>query len=133
VTVQDCDITSWSGRGVVADRGANVKLINTKIHDCAATGAYAEKSSMRLHKCFINNNGKGPRTMSQGHSGLFFTKSHFVVSSCVITDNDYSGLCVYDTESTGILENTIISRNGAIQVLETVSGVLERRGQNVIL
>lgn len=133
MTVQDCDLTSWSGRGVVADRGANVQLLNTIVRDCAATGVYAEKSSVRLHKCFVNNNGKGPRTMSQGHSGLFFTKSNFFVSSCVITDNDYSGLCVYDVESTGVLENTIVSRNGAIQVLETASGVLERRGHNVIL
>jgi parallel beta-helix repeat protein len=132
LTVENCDITSSSGRGVVAARGARVHLLNSIIHDCAATGVYAENCYLELHKCLINNNGKGPRTMSQGHSGLFVTKSNFVITSCVITNNDYSGLCVYDIDSRGVLEDTTVSKNGTIQVLETVSGSLERRGINVI-
>ena len=72
----DCvDVTSWSGRGIVSVDGGHLKINNSYIHDCAATGIYIGGSGSRAtieHSDVIFNgqgNRKTRRGITAGHSG----------------------------------------------------------------
>jgi len=75
VTLDSVDVTSWSGRGVVHIHGGHLKISNSYIHDCAATGIYVggSGSSATIEQTDIVENGKGNkksrRGIGPGHSG----------------------------------------------------------------
>jgi hypothetical protein len=75
VTLESVDITSYSGRGVVNVDGGHVKIRNSYIHDCAATGIYIGGSGSRatIEHSDVISNGKGNkrnrRGIAAGHSG----------------------------------------------------------------
>ena len=69
------DVTSSSGRGIVNIDGGHVKIINSHIHDCAATGIYIGGPGSRatIEQSDVLHNGKGNthyrRGIASGHSG----------------------------------------------------------------
>ena len=75
VTLDSVDVTSYSGRGVVNIDGGHVKISNSYIHDCAATGIYVGGSGSRatIEQSDVIYNGKGNtrnrRGIAAGHSG----------------------------------------------------------------
>ncbi len=75
MTLDSVDVTSWSGRGVVHVDGGHLKIKNSYIHDCAATGIYVggSGSSATIEETDIVQNGKGNkksrRGIGRGHSG----------------------------------------------------------------
>ena len=75
VTLDSVDVTSSSGRGVVNIDGGHLKIANSYIHDCAATGIYVGGAGSRvsIEQSDIIHNGKGNRAhrrgIAAGHSG----------------------------------------------------------------
>ncbi|MGK3734254.1 MAG: hypothetical protein ACI8RD_003532 [Bacillariaceae sp.] len=69
------DVTSSSGRGIVNIDGGHVKIINSHIHDCAATGIYIGGPGSRatIVQSDVLYNGTGNilymRGIGRGHSG----------------------------------------------------------------
>ena len=72
VTFFDCDISSMTGRGVVATRGATVTLNQCRIHKCAATGVYigGEGTTGEALNCEVTSCGLGGERILRGHSGI---------------------------------------------------------------
>ena len=75
VTLDSVDVSSSSGRGIVNIDGGHVKIKNSYIHDCAATGIYVGGSGSRasIERSDVICNGKGNRRnrrgIAAGHSG----------------------------------------------------------------
>lgn len=75
VELDSVNITSWSGRGIVNVDGGDLKISNSYIHDCAATGIYIGSTGSRAHieSTDVIKNGRGnlrnSRGISAGHSG----------------------------------------------------------------
>jgi hypothetical protein len=75
VTLDGVGVTSSSGRGVVNIDGGHLKISNSYIHDCAATGIYVGGSGSRatIEQSDVIHNGKGNtrnrRGIAAGHSG----------------------------------------------------------------
>ena len=75
MTLDRVDVTSCSGRGIVNIDGGNLKISNSYIHDCAATGIYVGGlgSIATIEQSDVLYNGKGNtrnrRGIAPGHSG----------------------------------------------------------------
>jgi hypothetical protein len=75
VTLDSVGVTSSSGRGIVNIDGGHLKISNSLIHDCAATGIYVGGAGSRatIEQSDVIYNGRGNnrhrRGIAAGHSG----------------------------------------------------------------
>ena len=51
LVMRSCDVTGRSGRGIVASRGAAMSVVDTCVHDSAATGVYVGGNGSQVGIC----------------------------------------------------------------------------------
>eukprot|EP00533_Pseudo-nitzschia_delicatissima_P014439 CAMPEP_0197277028 /NCGR_PEP_ID=MMETSP1432-20130617/16398_1 /TAXON_ID=44447 /ORGANISM="Pseudo-nitzschia delicatissima, Strain UNC1205" /LENGTH=521 /DNA_ID=CAMNT_0042743173 /DNA_START=235 /DNA_END=1800 /DNA_ORIENTATION=+ len=123
VTLDCVDVTSWSGRGIVNVDGGHLKIKNSYVHDCAATGIYVggTGSSATIERSDIIGNGKGNkksrRGISAGHSGLYLEQGDASIIDCNISRNTLTGVSAISPDNAilNLQESELIS-NGTFQL-----------------
>jgi len=132
-TFVNCDISSESGRGVVATRGASIKFEGCTIHDSAATGIYVggESTSGEAIGCIIKGNGKGGGRVLRGHSGVFVDRAKFNISRSTISGNFLTGVSIVGEGGFSVVEDSIIDGNATLPI-DAGPRMLEMRGSNVM-
>ena len=70
--LQNCLVTSLSGRGIVMTGGASGELVDTTVYNCGATGLYVgdEETEVSLTRCNVINCGFGGRPASSAAAVL---------------------------------------------------------------
>mmetsp|Transcript_27466 Transcript_27466/g.75075 ORF Transcript_27466/g.75075 Transcript_27466/m.75075 type:complete len:616 (-) Transcript_27466:252-2099(-) len=120
----DCvDVMSSSGRGIVNIDGGHVKIYNSYIHDCAATGVYIGGSGSRvtLDQTDVLFNGKGNkrnrRGIAPGHSGIYVEQGQATITDCNISGNTLTGISVVSPDNAliNLRESDLVS-NGTFQL-----------------
>ena len=135
VVVDNCSLTSFSGRGVVAIDGGFARIKHSYIHNCAATGIYIGNPHLtggaHISNCDILSNGFGSRSemsngnfrnrgvISRGHSGIYLEQGALKMSSCNVSKNSLTGLsCVSEINCQLQCEDShvLFNGNGAIDL-----------------
>lgn len=120
--LERAEITSTSSRGVVATRGAHVCIVDSLIHNCAATGIYGAGRSTRLviQKCDVLYNGIGNRRtkgIPRGYSGRYIEESKAMIHDCNVCCNTSSGITIInDTAADVKMTHTDLLSNGSKSV-----------------
>ena len=103
--IDDCDITSASGRGVVTIDGAKSNISNSNIHDSAATGIYigGRGSAATMVTTDVVENGAGnarnPRGgVARGHSGVYVEQGTARLADCNVSRNSLTGISAISTD-----------------------------------
>ena len=128
VTVEECHVTSSSGRGVVATRGSRITLNESSIAECAATGMYLGECLSHcccvrspnvvhpggtttrgfMNDCVVTGNGRGGPTIARGHSGVFVDRCELSIERCRVQSNHLTGVSLIgDQSQTTITDSTI--------------------------
>jgi len=123
VTLDSVDVTSYSGRGVVNIDGGHVKISNSYIHDCAATGIYVGGSGSRatIEQSDVIYNGKGntrnSRGIAAGHSGIYLEQGRASIIDCNISRNTLTGISAISPDNAllSLQESDLVS-NGTFQL-----------------
>lgn len=107
VELNRVDLTSSSGRGIVAVGGAKVTMKDCFLHECAATGLYVagERTVVEAENSDIVGNGKGSSTgafVPSGHSGIFAVEGQLKIKNCNISWNMGAGMSVMDVQPVGV-------------------------------
>lgn len=116
--IHGCSIQSDSGRGVVVANGASLKLAQSTVHDCAATGLYVGHidSIVNIANCNILRNGFGPpddenddseTLIHPGHSGLYVEAAEAEIRNTLLAENCLTGLSVVRQGMVHISESDI--------------------------
>ena len=141
VDVSSCSFQSDSGRGIVVSRGARLHVINTTVHDCAATGIYIGDltTSAYIEKCNILRNGGGTRApppTRRHEEGPYFQEHEQNTNATIVTNQqgestnnhqgrDNSNIGIYNPQpfvppghsgmyleaSTAIVNDCLLSKN----------------------
>mmetsp|Transcript_24081 Transcript_24081/g.53833 ORF Transcript_24081/g.53833 Transcript_24081/m.53833 type:complete len:750 (+) Transcript_24081:583-2832(+) len=103
--IDDCDITSASGRGVVTIDGAVSNISNSNIHDSAATGIYigGRGSVATMVTTDVVENGSGNarnprRGVARGHSGVYVEQGTARLADCNVSSNSLTGISAISTD-----------------------------------
>lgn len=130
-SLEECSIQSDSGRGIVVKNGAEVILIRSSIHDCAATGVYVggDGSIVDIISSNILRNGFGRRPLDdvrlermrppgtrEGHSGLYIEQGDVEIRNTLIAENCLTGMSVVRGGSLH-LSHSVFVGNGADHIL----------------
>jgi hypothetical protein len=116
--LETVDVVSHSGRGVVVLDGAHVRIKDSYIHDCAATGVYVGGHGSRavLETVDVTENGKGNHRVggiAKGHSGIYIDQGVVSITDCNVSQNSASGVSVISPDLTELtLTKTDILTNG---------------------
>ena len=82
VTFDNCEISSKSGRGVVAIRGALLSMANSTVSKSAATGIYigGDGTTGEMSDCTVTDCGRGGQRVSRalGHNPRYSNPRHSV-------------------------------------------------------
>lgn len=117
VSVEGCDITSKSGRGIAISNGGKLTVNQSSIHSCAATGVYISdsNSTARIASTDIVFNGIGGQRLARGHSGVCLENNGTVsIRDCNISLNSGSGISIINTEVWRLnLSDSDVIGNGA--------------------
>jgi len=123
VTLDSVAITSSSGRGVVNVDGGHVKIRNSYIHDCAATGIYIGGSGSRatIEHSDVISNGKGNRRnrrgIAAGHSGIYLEQGHASIIDCNVSRNSLTGVSAISRDNSLLnLQDSDLVSNGTFQL-----------------
>ena len=129
-----CDITSSSGRGIVATRGASVTVSDCNLHDSAATGFYigGEGTQGEIKGCTVTENGKGGERVLRGHSGVFVDRAKLLVKKCSVKRNHLTGISLVGEGSYAQIEDTYIEGN-ATAAIDAPPGQVSFRGSNNVV
>jgi hypothetical protein len=103
--IERCSIQSDSGRGICVGAGASLRMNESTVHDCAATGVYVcdADSVCEISNCNILRNGFGTRTgpyegISQivppGQSGLYIEVGEADITNSLVAENCLNGMSV---------------------------------------
>jgi hypothetical protein len=121
-SIQDCEIVSHSGRGVVVNDGGNVTISRSYIHDCAATGIYVGSHAclLTLHESDLITNGFGNQLAASvgangvhpGHSGFYLENGNAALQDCNVSNNSSCGISVSSSESRLTLDHSDVVANG---------------------
>lgn len=96
--LNNVDVMSQSGRGIVAIDGGRVIARKCRIHHCAATGLFVAGlgSEATVEDCDIVSNGVGNRLSSRGvapgHSGIFVSQGYARVINSNVSHNSLTGI-----------------------------------------
>lgn len=120
----DCvNVTSWSGRGVVNVDGGDLKIKNSYIHDCAATGIYIGGTGSRanIESTDVIKNGRGnlrnSRGISAGHSGIYIEQGDASIVDCNVSRNSLTGISAINSDNAILnLEDSDLCSNGTFQL-----------------
>mmetsp|Transcript_64234 Transcript_64234/g.73956 ORF Transcript_64234/g.73956 Transcript_64234/m.73956 type:complete len:569 (+) Transcript_64234:210-1916(+) len=134
VTLDRVDVTSSSGRGIVNIDGGHAKIINSCIHDCAATGIYVGGPGSRtmIEQSDVLHNGKGNphhrRGIARGHSGIYLEQGHASIIDCNISKNSLTGISAISPENAllSLLDSELVS-NGTLQLEMPAIGTVAHR------
>jgi len=133
VILHKAEVSSRSGRGIVAIDGGTAHVRECYIHDCAATGIYVggPGSSAIIERADVLRNGNGNRIrrgIGRGHSGIYLEQGTALVRDCNISQNSLSGLSAISQENAILsLEQSDLVANGAIQLEMPPDGSTSRR------
>lgn len=123
VTLDGVDVTSFSGRGVVNIDGGHLKISNSYIHDCAATGIYVGGAGSRamIEQSDVIDNGKGNtknrRGIASGHSGIYLEQGHASIIDCNISRNTLTGISAINPDKALLnLQSSDLVSNGTFQL-----------------
>ncbi len=143
--IEQSNLTSVSGRGVVAIDGGHANIRKCLIVNCAATGIYVggPGSSAIVKDSDIVYNGSGNdrnprRGVSRGHSGVYLEQGVATLSNCNISNNSLTGIsAVSPSNATLIVKDSDLIGNGTVQLeMPPVGSVSRERSvsdNNVIL
>lgn len=123
VTLDRVNVTSSSGRGIVNIDGGTLTIVNSYIHDCAATGIYVGGPGSRatIERSDILNNGQGNtisrRGIPRGHSGVYLEQGHATIVDCNISQNSLTGISAISSQNAHLnLEDSELVSNGTFQL-----------------
>jgi len=121
--IEDADIMSFSGRGIVSIDGGKSTIRNCFIHDCAATGIYigGQGSSASIDHTDIVHNGHGNRRsrrgIGRGHSGVYLEQGILSLTNCNVSQNSLTGISAVSHHNASILvEDSDLQGNGTLQL-----------------
>mmetsp|Transcript_28796 Transcript_28796/g.61098 ORF Transcript_28796/g.61098 Transcript_28796/m.61098 type:complete len:339 (+) Transcript_28796:219-1235(+) len=122
--VIDCDVTSLSGRGLVAIDGGVSHVRDCNLHDSAATGIYVggAGSVATMVRTDVVDNGVGNvrnprRGVARGHSGVYVEQGLCKILDCNISRNTLTGISAISTEQARLhLEESDVMANRSDQV-----------------
>ena len=132
-TLDRCDITSRSGRGVVNIDGGYASIKNCYVHDCAATGIYVggPGSDANIVKTDVVRNGSGTRSrrgIARGHSGIYLEQGTARIHDCNISRNSLTGISAISASNAVLsLEASDLVANGGVQLEMPPNGSVARR------
>lgn len=123
VIMENVEITSASGRGIVNIDGGHVTIRNCYVHDCAATGIYVggPGSRAQMERTDVVRNGNGNTThrrgIARGHSGVYLEQGHASIVDCNISQNSLTGISVVSPDNAILnLEESDLVSNGSFQL-----------------
>jgi hypothetical protein len=121
--IENCKITSLSGRGIVTIDGASITVKKSYIHRCAATGIYVggTGSAATIDKTDVVNNGIGNhrsrRGIARGHSGVYLEQGMAVLNDCNVSHNALTGVSAVSPEHAVLkISNSDLVGNGTLQL-----------------
>jgi len=120
--LQQVDVTSRSGRGIVNIDGGTCSISRCYVHDCAATGIYVGGPGSRatIEETDVIRNGGGNnqrRGIAPGHSGIYLEQGCAVVRNCNISQNSLTGISAVSQQNAILdMEATDLIANGAMQL-----------------
>lgn len=120
--LNNCLVTSKSGRGIVCMDGASVQLTKSAVYKCAATGVYIGGFSSRavLKECDVLLNGMGSRLLggiARGHSGIYVEQGMAKICQSSICHNSLTGISVVSPDHASLhLEASELVWNGTFQL-----------------
>jgi len=130
--LEQCLVTSQSGRGIVNIDGGKVVLRKCAVADCAATGVYigGPGSSAVMEESDVIRNGvgnhhhrRGSSTatrghgIARGHSGIYLEQGLARIRDCNVSHNTLSGISVVSPDNAVLhLEESSVVRNGTHQL-----------------
>lgn len=104
--VDSCDVTSLSGRGLVAIDGGRATVTNSHVHHCAATGIYIGGPSSRatIRGTDVVRNGYGNkrntrRGITRGHSGVYLEQGTANLRDCNVSNNALTGISAVSADN----------------------------------
>mmetsp|Transcript_8725 Transcript_8725/g.25086 ORF Transcript_8725/g.25086 Transcript_8725/m.25086 type:complete len:570 (-) Transcript_8725:221-1930(-) len=133
--LEQVDVTSLSGRGIVNIDGGDVSVVNCHVHDCAATGIYVGGPGSRasIVKTDIVKNGYGNRHnrrggIARGHSGIYLEQGHAKITDCNVSHNSLTGISVVSPDNAILtLSDSDLVSNGSFQLEMPPLGTIARR------
>eukprot|EP00980_Cylindrotheca_fusiformis_P007653 scaffold1605_cov141-Cylindrotheca_fusiformis.AAC.16 len=133
--LENVDITSASGRGIVNIDGGNLTIRRCYIHDCAATGIYigSAMSKVVIDSSDVTQNGNGNvhhrRGIGRGHSGIYLEQGLAHITSSNISQNSLTGISAVNPSNAilHLIDSDLVS-NGAFQLeMPEIGSVAERQ------
>lgn len=131
-TLQEVEVISHSGRGIVINDGGDVEIAHSYIHDCAATGIYvgSHDCQLQLEHSDLIANGHGNQLaasvrasgVSRGHSGFYLENGHATLHEVNISNNSSCGISVSSAESRLTLDHSDVVANGHSNQVEVAFG-----------
>jgi hypothetical protein len=115
--LESVEVTSHSGRGIVALDGGHVYIKDSYVHDCAATGVFVSGNGSRadLKRVDVTENGAGNHFLggiTRGHSGIYIDKGAMSITDSNVSRNLGSGIFIVMPDQTELtLEKTDIVEN----------------------
>lgn len=121
--LNNCGLSSISGRGAVSIDGGNLFIRKSYIHSCAATGIYVggPGSTASVEETDIINNGHGNLTkrrgIARGHSGVYLEQGIATLSHCNVSKNSLTGISgISPDKATLSITDSDIVGNGTQQI-----------------
>mmetsp|Transcript_17435 Transcript_17435/g.26473 ORF Transcript_17435/g.26473 Transcript_17435/m.26473 type:complete len:527 (+) Transcript_17435:307-1887(+) len=131
------DVYSRSGRGIVAIDGGICSITRCYVHDCAATGIYVggpgSRALIQETDVVRNGNGSSQRRggIGRGHSGIYLEQGCAVVRNCNISQNSLTGVSAVSQENAILnMESSDLIANGAMQLEMPPTGTPSRERSN---
>jgi hypothetical protein len=123
VIMENVEVSSASGRGIVNIDGGQVIIRNCYVHDCAATGIYVggPGSRAQIERTDVVRNGNGNTThrrgIARGHSGVYLEQGHASIVDCNISQNSLTGISAVSPDNAilTLAESELVS-NGSFQL-----------------
>jgi Right handed beta helix region len=142
-TLQEVEVISHSGRGVVINDGGNVTIQMSYIHDCAATGIYvgSHQCQLTLENSDLISNGHGnllaasvrASGVSRGHSGFYLENGNATLHQVNISNNSSCGISVSSAESRLLLDHSDVVANGHSNQVEVAFGTQQMGSSNNVV
>ena len=131
VILENTEVTSASGRGIVNIDGGQVTIRNCYVHDCAATGIYVggPGSRAQIERTDVVRNGNGNtahrRGIARGHSGVYLEQGHATIFDCNISQNSLTGISAVSPDNAFLnLEASELVSNGSFQLELPAAGTV---------
>ncbi len=132
--LEESDITSISGRGIVAIDGGLATIKKCRVFNCAATGIYVggPGSAASVLESDIVGNGNGNernrRGIARGHSGVYLEQGIASLVNCNISRNSLTGIsAISHTNATLTVKDSDLVGNGSVQLELPPEGSISRQ------